>query len=94
MYMQNNPTEYAVGEIKTEIEFDIDKIPNETIKDLAKTFLPDILAFYESEEEKKNLKIGNIIKKSLNIQQKKKQGAFAPCKSLEKKNISERFTVK
>lgn len=92
--MQKNPTEYAVGEIKTEIEFDIDKIPNEAIKDLAKTFLPDILAFYENEEGKKNLKIGNIIKKSLNIQQKKKQGANAPCKSLEKKNISERFTVK
>lgn len=51
--MQNNPTEYAVGEIKTEIEFDIDKIPNETIKDLAKTFLPDILAFYENEEGKR-----------------------------------------
>ena len=53
MYMQKNPTEYAVGEIKTEIEFDIDKIPNEAIKDLAKTFLPDIIAFYESEEGKK-----------------------------------------
>ena len=52
--MSKNPTDkIAVGEIKTEIEFDIEKIPNEAIKDLAKTFLPDIFAFYENEEGRK-----------------------------------------
>lgn len=49
--MSKNPNaDIAVGEIKTEIEFDIDKIPKEAVKDLASTFLPDIIAFYESEE--------------------------------------------
>ena len=49
--MSKNPTEKtAVGEIEYDIEFDIDKIPDEAIKDLAKTFMPDILAFYESAE--------------------------------------------
>ena len=38
---------------------------------------------YESEEEK-NLKIENIIKQALNIQQKKKQGAIAPCNFYDK----------
>ena len=52
--MSKKPTDdYAVGEIKTEIEFDIDKIPKEAVKDLASTFLPDIIAFYESEEGRK-----------------------------------------
>lgn len=52
--MSKNPTDKsAVGEIKTEIEFDIDKIPKEAVKDLASTFLPDIIAFYESEEGRK-----------------------------------------
>jgi hypothetical protein len=52
--MSKNPTDKsAVGEIKTEIKFDIDKIPTEAIKDLASTFLPDIIAFYESEEGRK-----------------------------------------
>ena len=52
--MSKNPTDKsAVGEIKTEIKFDIDKIPKEAVKDLASTFLPDIIAFYESEEGRK-----------------------------------------
>ena len=52
--MSKNPTDKsAVGEIKTKIEFDIDKIPKEALKDLASTFLPDIIAFYESEEGRK-----------------------------------------
>ena len=52
--MSKNPTDKcAVGEIKTEIEFDIDKIPKEAIKDLASTFLTDIIDFYESEEGRK-----------------------------------------
>ena len=52
--MSKNPTDKsAVEEIKTEIEFDIDKITTEAIKDLASTFLPDIIAFYESEEGRK-----------------------------------------
>lgn len=52
--MSKNPTDKnAVGEIKDESEFDIDKIPTEAIKDLASTFLPDIIAFFESEEGRK-----------------------------------------
>ena len=52
--MSKNPNaDIAVGKIKTEIEFDIDKIPKEALKDLASTFLPDIIAFYESEEGRK-----------------------------------------
>lgn len=52
--MSKNPTDkIAVGEIKAEIEFDIDKIPKEAVKDLASTFLSDIIAFYESEEGRK-----------------------------------------
>ena len=52
--MSKNPTDKsAVGEIKTKNEFDIDKIPKEALKDLASTFLPDIIAFYESEEGRK-----------------------------------------
>lgn len=53
--MSKNPTaDNAVGEIKNEnkIEFDIEKITDEAIKDLARTFLPDIIAFYENEEGK------------------------------------------
>ena len=39
----------------------------------------------KAKKEEKNLKIGNIIKQSLNIyQQKKKQGAKAPCNFYEK----------
>ncbi len=52
--MSKNPNaDIAVGEIKTEIEFDIDEISKEAVKDLASTFLPDIIAFYESEEGRK-----------------------------------------
>lgn len=52
--MSKNPNaDIALGEIKTEIEFDIDKIPKEAVKDLARTFLPDIIAFFESEEGRK-----------------------------------------
>ncbi|MBR2868642.1 MAG: hypothetical protein IKB88_06230 [Clostridia bacterium] len=52
--MSKNPTDKSVvGEIKTEIEFDIDKIPKEAVKDLTGTFLPDIIAFFESEEGRK-----------------------------------------
>ena len=52
--MSKNPTDKsAVEEIKDENKFDIEKIPTEAIKDLARTFLPDIIAFYESEEGRK-----------------------------------------
>ncbi len=40
------------SEIKNENEINIDKIPKEAVKDLASTFLPDIIALFESEEEK------------------------------------------
>lgn len=53
MYMQKNPTEYAVGEIKNENEFERPEIPKEVISELARFFLPDIIAFFESEEGKR-----------------------------------------
>lgn len=53
MYMQNNPTEYAVGEIKNENKFERPEIPKEVMSELARFFLPDIIAFFESEEGKR-----------------------------------------
>ena len=41
------------SEIKNENEINIDKIPKEAVKDLASTLLPDIIAFLESEEGRK-----------------------------------------
>lgn len=52
--MSKNPNaDNALGEIKDENEFNIEKIPKEAVKDLASTFLPDIIAFFESEEGRK-----------------------------------------
>lgn len=41
------------SDTKNENEINIDKIPKEAVKDLASTFLPDIIAFLESEEGRK-----------------------------------------
>lgn len=43
----------VVGEIKKENEFERTEIPKEVISELARFFLPDIIAFFESEEGKR-----------------------------------------
>lgn len=42
----------VAGEIKKENEFEynINDIPKDVIRELAKTFMPDIIEFYDSEE--------------------------------------------
>lgn len=44
----------VAGEIKKENEFEynINDIPKDVIRELAKTFMPDIIEFYDSEEGK------------------------------------------
>ena len=44
----------VAGEIKKENEFkyNINNIPKDVIRELAKTFMPDIIEFYDSEEGK------------------------------------------
>ena len=44
----------VAGEIKKENEFEynINDIPKYVIRELAKTFMPDIIEFYDSEEGK------------------------------------------
>lgn len=43
----------VAGEIKKENEFERPEIPKEVISELARFFLPDIIAFFESEEGKR-----------------------------------------
>lgn len=44
----------VAGEIKKENEFEynINDIPKDVIRELAKTFMPDIIEFYDSKEGK------------------------------------------
>ena len=44
----------VAGEIKKENEFEynINDIPEDVIRELAKTFMPDIIEFYDSKEGK------------------------------------------
>ena len=44
----------VAGEIKKENEFEynINDIPKDVIRELAKTFMPDIIEFFDSEEGK------------------------------------------
>lgn len=44
----------VAGEIKKENEFEynINDIPKDVIRELAKTFMPDIIEFYDTEEGK------------------------------------------
>lgn len=44
----------VAGEIKKENEFEynINDIPKDVIRELVKTFMPDIIEFYDSEEGK------------------------------------------
>ncbi len=53
--MKKSPTkETVVGEIieETEFKYNVNDIPKTVIEELARCFLPDILAFFESEEGK------------------------------------------
>lgn len=43
----------VAGEIEKENEFERPEIPEEVISELARFFLPDIIAFFESEEGKR-----------------------------------------
>lgn|GEM_PF-2310130 len=43
----------VAGEIKNENKFERPEIPKEVISELARFFLPDIIAFFESEEGKR-----------------------------------------
>ena len=55
MSMSKTPVNTDVaGEIKKENEFEynINDIPKYVIRELAKTFMPDIIEFYDSEEGK------------------------------------------
>lgn len=55
MSMSKTPVNTDVaGEIKKENEFEynINDIPKDVIRELAKTFMPDIIEFYDSEEGK------------------------------------------
>lgn len=52
--MSKTPVNNGVaGEIKDENEFERTEIPKEVISELARFFLPDIIAFFESEEGKR-----------------------------------------
>ena len=53
--MKKSPTKKTiVGEIieKTEFKYNVNNIPKTAIEELARCFLPDILAFFESEDRK------------------------------------------
>ena len=55
MSMSKTPVNTDVaGEIKKENEFEynINDIPKDVIRELAKTFMPDIIEFYDSKEGK------------------------------------------
>ena len=43
----------VAGEIKNENKFERPEIPKEVMSELARFFLPDIIAFFESEEGKR-----------------------------------------
>lgn len=59
--MSKNPTKGKVGEVlKVEIKEGTEGIPNNVYEELARCFLPEILAYYENQE--RNSENENTIK--------------------------------